>query len=148
MKSRTKMRTDVHRLSQPEGAQMSSHSSTCHPRFSDALSMICWKMKTFKLKTTIKINNVLSKLKLRISMITQKGNHLHNLEVVRQKRGYLVVARETTHNESNISRPMLSFCDSFNSNFKLWFPTFNICFSFSFFSIFSLQICPQEFHQL
>ena len=30
---------------------------------------------------------------LRISMLVQKGNHLHNLEVVRQKRGYLVVAR-------------------------------------------------------
>ena len=29
----------------------------------------------------------------RISMPVQKGNHLHNLEVVRQKRGYLVVAR-------------------------------------------------------
>ena len=26
-------------------------------------------------------------------MLVQKGNHLHNLEVVRQKRGYLVVAR-------------------------------------------------------
>ena len=34
---------------------------------------------------------------LRISMLRQKGNHLHNLEVVRQKRGYLVVAKYTNH---------------------------------------------------
>ena len=30
-------------------------------------------------------------------MLRQKGNHLHNLEVVRQKRGYLVVAKNTNH---------------------------------------------------
>ena len=34
---------------------------------------------------------------LRISMLRQKGNHLHNLEVVRQKRGYLVVAKNNNH---------------------------------------------------
>ena len=34
---------------------------------------------------------------LRISMLRQKGNHLHNLKVVRQKRGYLVVAKNTNH---------------------------------------------------
>ena len=51
---------------------------------------------------------------LRISMLVQKGNHLHNLEVVRQKRGYLVVARANTKNTNHSWNEFLpcAFCKS------------------------------------
>jgi hypothetical protein len=51
---------------------------------------------------------------LRISMLIQKGNHLHNLEVVRQKRGYLVVARANTKYTNHSWNEFLpcAFCKS------------------------------------
>ena len=48
---------------------------------------------------------------LRISMLRQKGNHLHNLEVVRQKRGNLVVARANTKHNWEEFLPC-AFCKS------------------------------------
>ena len=49
---------------------------------------------------------------LRISFLIKKGDHLHNLEVFRQKRGYLVVARANTKHKWDEFLPC-AFC-------KIW----------------------------